>query len=265
MTEKNYVQKNGLIIAGCNPQPEIRRHAETSADWEYADEAKYLYRMASNFKGRFLNGVIRPDRERLPDPVIAFDDLRNHNTLAAYTLVRNPVGINCEITFNTEHYVDVGLNGKVTKDWRFGRWSQLETLLHEQVHLWQQTPEFGKDPVVLGRVYHNKEFVKKCESLGLHPKLDAGYHTRQADGVFSLYMKELGVKEPEYQMPIKPWKSDWFRVLGGPEKQKGRSTLTKWNCPECGLKLRVGVKSDIEVACMPCTRKTGETTLFVRH
>ena len=160
--------------------------------------------------------------------------------------------------------MDVGLNGKVTKEWRFERWSQLETLLHEQVHLWQQTPEYGKNPVVLGRVYHNKEFVAKCESLGLHPKLDAGYHTRQADGAFALYMKELGVKEPEYQMPIKPWKSDWFRAVEGPEKTKGRSTLTKWNCPECGMKLRVGVKNDIEVACMPCSRKIGKITLFVR-
>lgn len=261
MTEK-YVQKNGLIILS-NPQPEIRKNAETS-DWEYADEAKYLYRMASNFKERFLDGIIRPDRERLPDPVIAFDDLRNYRTLAAYTLVRNPVGLNCEITFNTEHYVDVEKDGKKIKEWKFGRWGQLETLLHEQVHLWQQTPEFGKDPVTLDRIYHNKEFVKKCESLGLHPKLDAGYHTRQADGAFALYMKELGVKEPEYQIPIKPWRSDWFRVLADPEKTKGRSTLTKWSCPECNMKLRVGVKSDIEVACMPCTRKTGNTTLFVR-
>lgn len=238
MTER-YVQPNGLIINGNNPQPEVRKNAETS-DWEYADEARYLYRMASNFKERFLDGIIRPDRERLPDPVIAFDDLRNYRTLAAYTLIRNPVGLNCEITFNTEHYKDVGQNGKVTKEWRFGRWSQLETLLHEQVHLWQQTPMFGQDPVVLGRVYHNKEFVAKCESLGLHPKLDAGYHTKQADGVFALYMKELGVKEPEYQIPIKPSTIDWFRVVDG-GKTKGRSTLTLWTC-DCDppQKARIG-------------------------
>ena len=29
--------------------------------------------------------------------------------------------------------------------WQFGKWAQLETLLHEQVHLWQQN--FGENPV----------------------------------------------------------------------------------------------------------------------
>jgi len=71
----------------------------------------------------------------------------------------------------------------------------METLLHEQVHLWQQN--FGKDPVKPGRVYHNKEFVEKCESLGLHPKIGEGYHLKLADGPFEILMRELGITPPD--------------------------------------------------------------------
>jgi hypothetical protein len=65
---------------------------------------------------------------------------------------------------NIQQYKDKENNGKIHKQWFFGRWAQLETLLHEQVHLWQQN--FGNDPVNPGKPYHNKEFVEKCEHLG---------------------------------------------------------------------------------------------------
>ena len=50
---------------------------------------------------------------------------------------------------NTEHYVDEEQDGKKKKVWSFGKWAQMETLLHEQVHLWQQN--FGEDPIKPGR------------------------------------------------------------------------------------------------------------------
>lgn len=249
--EMSELVKGGILIGGVNPQPEIRKNAETSP-WEYAEEAKYLYRMASKFKERFLDCVLRSDRERLPDPVIAFDNLRNQNTLACYLLVRNPVGLQCEITLNTEHYKDViDVNGKTKKEWIFGRWAQLETLLHEQIHLWQQTPQFGKDPVIPGKVYHNREFVGKCESVGLHPKLGPGYHTRMADGAFSIYMKELGIQPPTEEPVVSP-KADWYKLLLWPEKPKGRSSLTKWEC-ECHppQRARVG-RAEFFAVCPVC-------------
>jgi hypothetical protein len=77
---------------------------------------------------------------------------------------------------NAEHYVDEEQDGKKKKVWSFGKWAQMETLLHEQVHLWQQN--FGEDPVKPGRPYHNREFGFKCENLGLHPMPGVGCHTR---------------------------------------------------------------------------------------
>jgi hypothetical protein len=47
--------------------------------------------------------------------------------------------------------------------WRRDRIAQLETLLHEQVHLLYQ--DFREDPVKPSTIYHNKEFVEKYEGL----------------------------------------------------------------------------------------------------
>jgi len=47
------MKENGILIETSNPQPEVRRNAELAKDWEFAEEASYLYRMAVNFKDRF--------------------------------------------------------------------------------------------------------------------------------------------------------------------------------------------------------------------
>jgi hypothetical protein len=180
------ITRGGKLVDVFNPQPEIRKNAETASDWEYKDEAAYLYGKAVLFKDRLLDPLHHLDRARLPEPVIAFENLRNKGTLAAFRLTRSPEGLQNGIIMNAGHYVDQ--EGK--KVWEYGRWAQLETLLHEQVHEWQQV--FGQDPVSLRRIYHNKEFVEKCESLGLHPKLGEGYHLKVADDPFAILMKELG-------------------------------------------------------------------------
>ena len=185
------------------------------------------YSMASLFKDRFLDPVLLTDRGRMPDPVISFEHMRNYNTLAAYTLIRNPQGLLDETTFNTQHYVE----NKDTKklEWEFGRWAQMETLLHEQVHLWQQN--FGEQSVELGKIYHNKEFVAKCASLGLHIKPGEGWHLKLADGPFEQLMNELGIEKPK-ERPKGDLDKDWFKWLLDfkGKKRKGRSTLSKWSC-----------------------------------
>jgi hypothetical protein len=258
------IARNGNLIETVNPQPEVRKNAETAKDWEYAGEAVYLYRMAVLFKDRFLDPVLLTDRRRLPDPVISFRNLRNKNTLAAYTLVRNPQGLLYEITMNAEHYIDENQDDKTLKVWGFGQWAQLETLLHEQVHLWQQN--FGLDPVKPGKPYHNKEFVDKCESFGLHPMLGVGCHTRLADGVFAILMNELGIEPPDISRKPDDINIDWFKwfldSLG--KGRKVTSTLHKWTCPECGLNARIGIKGNPEIRHEPCEQKTGHTVFFIQ-
>jgi hypothetical protein len=264
MGERLSNNEDGKLIESYNPQKEVQRNAETARDWIFTEEAKYLYRMASIFKNRLLDSIILTDRRRLPDPVISFADLRNQNTLAAYRLTRNPQGLLYEITMNTQQYEVKENEGKKVVSWRFGKWAQLETLLHEQIHLWQQN--FGKDPVRPGKVYHNKEFVEKCESLGLHPKLGVGFHTRLADGSFALLMKELGIQPPDLLQKPEVMKIDWFKWYFDThgEKRKGRSSLQHWVCPECGLNVRIGIKGNPEIRHSPCEQKTGREVFFVK-
>ena len=264
MKEKYSRFESEYLIETINPQPEVRKNAEKARDWEFADEAAYLYRMANLFKDRFLDPILLTDRRRLPDPVISFDDLRNMNTLAAYTLERNPQGLLYEITINSQQYQDEKNDGKANKQWIFGRWAQLETLLHEQVHLWQQN--FGVDPFRQGRSQHNSEFVEKCESLGLHPKPGKGYHTQIADGPFAVLMNELGIEPPELpksdEEPNMDWYK-WFLDIQG-KRRKGRSSLHKWTCPECGLNARMGIKDNPLIRHEPCEIKTGHAVFFVQ-
>jgi hypothetical protein len=166
-------------------------------------------------------------------------------------------GLLDEITFNTKHYKLE--DGKI--GWVWGKWAQAETLLHEQVHLWQQN--FGENPVKPGRVHHNKEFVEKCESLGLHPLPGVGAHIKVADGVFAHLMNELGIPRPD-DVPRESGqttKKDWFK----PDKERGRSTLHKWECPDCGLKVRIGIKDNPKLVHDSCSEKRGEKVFLVNH
>lgn len=238
----------GKLIEKIDPQPEVRKNAETASDWEYRDEAQYLYSMAVVFKDRLLDPILLTDRRRLPEPVISFADMRNYNTLAAYKLIRNPQGLLYEITMNTQHYEKK--EDKV--EWSFGRWAQMETLLHEMVHLKQQN--FGADPVVIGKrsTYHNKEFVEMCEAVGLHPKLGEGWHVRLATDPFAKLMSEYGIETPQELDKGIEFDIDWFKFLLDDGKKKGRSTLNKWVCPKCNLKVRIGIKGNPELLHQPC-------------
>lgn len=138
-------------------------------------------------------------------------------------------------------------------------------LIHEQVHLWQQN--FGIDPVKPGKIDHNKEFVGKCESLGLHPMLGVGCHIKLADGAFTLLMNELGIEAPDLSKKPEDIEIDWVKwfldYLG--KRRKGKSTLKKWTCPVCGLNAsRMGVKDNPQIRHEPCEQKTGHAVFFIR-
>lgn len=249
------------LVESYNPQPEIRKNAKLAKDWEYASETDYLYDRAIVFRERFLDPIARIDREQLPDPIIGVENLRNYKVLAEYLLNRDSVGLSFRINFNEEHYIDE--DGK--KVWRFGRWAQLETLLHEYIHGWQQ--RFGGDPFKSGKSKstHNKEFVDKCESLGLHPIPEVGCHTAVADEPFSILMKEWGIERPE-NVPMDDRKIDWFKILIDLQGKgrTGTSSLTKWTCPECGMNVRMGIKGNPELVHEPCSVNKGEKVFLVK-
>jgi hypothetical protein len=139
-------------------------------------------------------------------------------------------------------------------------------LLHEYVHLWQQTVDFGQEPYKPGKskVTHNKEWVEKCESLGLHVMPDIGCHVAVADEPFSILMKEWGVERPD-DVPKDDRSMDWFKFLiklKGKEV-KGRSSLKKWTCPECGLNVRMGIVGDPMLRHHTCETAAGHPVFLI--
>jgi len=248
------------LITEYDPQPAVRKNAETATDWEYKDEAVYLYRLAIIFRDRLVDPILRTDRNQVPDPVISFDDLRNNNILAAYTLNRNPQGLLHETTFNIAHYENI--DGK--KVWKFGKWAQAESLLHEMLHLKQQ--KYGREPYKRGRSTHNKEFCDMAKQLGLNVLPDVGCHTAPADegSPFAILMREMGIERPT-NVPTAEGKKgrrlDWFEIG---KKEKGRSSLSKWQCPVCGLNARIGIKGDPQIIHAPCSVECGQPVFFVR-
>jgi hypothetical protein len=236
------------LIVDYNAQPAVRKNAETAIGWEYKEEAAFFYQLAIIFRDRLIDPIVRLDRNQVPDPVISFDDLRNNNTLACYTLNRNPQGLLHEITFNTVHYDEV--EGKQV--WKFGRWAQSETLLHEMLHLKQQ--KYGRDPYKGGRNTHNREFCDMAKQLGLNVTPNVGCHFAEADidSPFSNLMRELGIPRPAEVFIAEGPKGrrfDWFEVG---KKGKGRSTLTLWTCDcEPPQKARIG-KDAFYAVCPIC-------------
>ena len=192
--------------------------------------ATTLYQWTDRFNDRFFE-------RRMPEALLGFRCL-DVRILAAYTLRRNPQGLLYEITFNTQH-LDRPL------------WETLETLMHEYVHLWQQN--LGEHPVE--RNYHNREFVGKCESLGLHPAIGSGVHLCPADGPFAAFLKAYGVEPPLVVSGVlvdgKGRPLDWWSRPGDRERRR-LAAFHKW---ACGCQsVRVGRK-EFFACCTRCGRE----------
>ena len=213
---------NGVDLgAGEKAKGSIRYNAENDTTWKYQKLAKSLYGWTDTFRDELIDPIARLDRQgKLPGPVIGFErfDIR---VLAYYRLGKNAFGLDDEIVLNERHL-------------ERPLYSILETVLHEQIHLWQQ--RFGEHPVT--RNYHNKEFCEKCESIGLHPLPVVGSHYLPADGAFEDLLRRNGILKPPFRFPVgEGERRNWWEEPG--KERKGSSTLILYECP-CGQKIRVG-------------------------
>ena len=237
---------NGIDLSSIQKAKDAVRHnAEQDLTWKHHEIASQLYGWTDRFRDRFLDPIARVDRQgKLPGPVIGFEKT-DHRILAYYHVGHNAHGLEDEIILNEVH-LDAPL------------YSILETVLHEQLHLWQQ--RFGEHPVKQN--YHNKELCEKAESLGLHVFPIFGFHWKMADGPFEALMREYGIPKPQevYESVPKGEKRNYWEG----ERKEGRSTLQKYECPECGIKVRVGVKKEVVIYCAGRKDKTHEQVLFVR-
>ena len=264
MTERQPIAHSGHLIETVDAHAIIRKAAETNK-WDYSAECAKLYRRADVILERFYNGIPIPTIDgQLPAPLIAVA-LMNIRTLAAYRVVPDDYGLPFKLTFNEIHFVE----HDGVKVWEFGEWAEMETLTHELGHHWQQLK--GKDPYKPGKkVSHNREFTDKLEELGIYSTFGHGAHYKEADvdKPFGILMTEWGIVRPKAPEGFTPKdKTDWWKTFGelsGNPIRLGHSSLHKYECPECHLKVRVGVGDDPKIIHGPCTEKTGQKVFFVK-
>ncbi len=93
------MSKEGRPVERIDAKSAIRRNAELASDWAYHEEAIVLHNLAVRFRDELIDPLEHIARSRISDPIISFDDARNKEVLATYTVGRNALGLKDEITF----------------------------------------------------------------------------------------------------------------------------------------------------------------------
>lgn len=152
------------------------------------------------------------------------------------------------------------------------------TLVHEQCHIWQW--EHGK-PSRLG--YHNKQWARKMESVGLVPSdtgkvggNKTGQHMSDYPKKDGRFLKALEKMPKKFKLPFISTEGDWvddyfgalnfdlqgqeFNPIGEqgwtftlPKPPKSNRGKTKYTCPSCSMNL--WGKPDLNVICGDCDRQ----------
>ncbi len=235
------------------PADYLRKYVENNREWPYAELVNRIYPVVETIKQRFYDGVFTPwQLERLPVPPIAIEDMRNWKTLATYRLIEDGYGFNDKLTLNEAHLKQI--DGIWAWDYG-GDWGLYETITHEVCHEWyRRRIDSGHDK-------HDPVFTGKLSELGIHCN-KKGQHTQLADEdkPFGILMKEWLVQKPEEIEPGTVYPFDWWR--DGKDK-KGGSTLKKWCCPECGLKVRMGIAGDPKLRHHTCEEAAGHPVFLI--
>ena len=191
---------------------------QKSEDWPFQSVLKQLHTWKDCFNFEF--------KLEVPEIAIAIDKL-SYLRLGQFRYGHNSFGLKGEITISKSH-VESNLS---PTSW----WDVLGTLLHEQLHAWQQ--EHGKP----GKGnYHNVEFRRKAKEYGLI--IDHCGQTQYEPGsrFFSL-MERHGVIVPELALSTPPAK----RAVASPK-------LRLWMCG-CPVRLRVAIPK-LSARCLNCNQ-----------
>jgi hypothetical protein len=213
-------EKQNIVTVGPPTEPiniAIKEHQGLVEDWKHRSLLKELHIWTERFDVEF--------KLKLPLPVIVVDKL-SRRTLGFFRFGRNGLGLKHEITINSTH--------AQSKEF----WQVLGTLLHECLHLWQQT---HGDPS--NSNYHNKQYREKALSLGL--VVDRWGHTQYApeNSSFLNVLAKYGVEVPQ----IPPLNEQ--RILVG---RLNSSKLKLWQC-QCPVPVKVRVaRAAFRAMCLDC-------------
>jgi hypothetical protein len=193
----------------------LSEHQRAAADWRHQPTMKELHIWAERFATEF--------KLQLPAMTLAVDRTRSRRCLGHYRPGYNGLGLRCEIVISESH-----LERAVQESaW----WRVLGTLLHEELHCWQEF--HGKSG---RRNYHNVQFRRKATELGLI--VDERGVTRYDPGSpFFALLERHGVQAP---------------ALPKPNLHQSRTKPVKLHLWVCGCtKVRVG-RAHFNAKCLDC-------------
>jgi hypothetical protein len=193
--------------------------------WDLQDVITELHDWAETFRSLFCLNI--------PTVPLRLARLR-WNCLGHFNPGFNDFGLRYEIAIDIAH-----LTYRLeTGAW----WEVLATLLHEQLHFWQQLN--GKPPKPGPGNYHNVQYQGKAAALGLVVSSRGVNEDYLADGPFLQLLRDKGVRVPA------------TATLERDRRPRARvgSKLKKWSCG-CGRPVNVRVAvADFQAMCLKCNR-----------
>jgi hypothetical protein len=117
---------------------------------------------------------------------------------------------------------------------------KLETLVHEQIHLFQEMTATGSKT----GGYHNKAFIEKATEIGLKAMPGRGCHLGPPGNPFVALLKAYGIS-------FDPRSQDVAAPLVGGAKTRPHSRLRRWACA-CKA---VWCGGTLEAMCLRCEQR----------
>jgi hypothetical protein len=107
----------------------------------------------------------------------------------------------------------------------------LSTLVHEMVHVWQQT--HGRPP---RRSYHDRQWAAKMREIGLQPSSSGEPGGKETGQSMSHYILPGGrYAEAFAKLAARGFQLHWQSVPASEQGKVKKASKTKFTCPDCGL------------------------------
>jgi hypothetical protein len=191
----------------------IRVIATGDESWLLRKKSEFLHRWADIFNKEFFDSA-------LPTPSISFEATRKE-VLGHFVHGRNHYGLRYNINLNRQHLYRSDAE-------------HLETLVHEQIHLYQEITDTAPGTVN----YHNRAFVDKAQQIGLKAMLGRGCHIGAPQDPFVALLKEHSVSFDAPRVP----------AAGATPPKARKPRLKRWSC---GCKA-VWCGGELEARCLRC-------------
>ena len=133
----------------------------------------------------------------------------------------------------------------------------LSTLVHEMVHVWQET--HGTPP---RRSYHDRQWARKMKEIGLQPSTTGEPGGKETGQSVTHYILPAGRFADAYaELAASGFRINWQSVpFNGRERKKKAASKTRYTCPGCGT--NAWAKPQTKLICGACYEDKGEVTFL---